>query len=69
MAVVTCLGCGGKTNTTVCNWLVYADKKPRVCYVLWVDGKPEKGCGYEKLIRNNYKEWVDSVLENGENNK
>ena len=63
MAQVECKGCGSITNTTCCNWQTYSDKKPRLCYVRWINGIPEKGCGYDKLIENSYKEWVDSILK------
>jgi hypothetical protein len=66
MAELICLGCGGITKAISCNWATYSNKKPRKCYIKWVDEKPVKGCAYDELIPNGYKEWMDLILKENE---
>lgn len=51
MSTIKCQGCGRDTNTTMCDWSMYADRKPRRCWAtpdlennVWL-----KGCGYDSL--------------------
>jgi hypothetical protein len=46
-----CGGCGRETNSATSNWWNTRENRPTECYVAWVDGKPVKGCGYDKLDR------------------
>ncbi len=57
-----CLGCGRLTNSTTSNWWDTDDHHPTKCYVAWEeDGKPVKGCGYDKADSLE-KHFADSIL-------
>lgn len=49
MPEITCKGCGGQTNTAVCDHR-YVDGKPvaKRCYAKWDGTQWVKGCGYNK---------------------
>ena len=65
MPVIECAGCGGRTNTAVCNWTephVREDGKAHVCYIrvegdIWV-----KGCGWDGADANYIKPLLKPYL-------
>ena len=48
MSALTCLRCGGLTNTAVADALDAPEGKADRCFVRWVDGVPERGCAYDE---------------------
>lgn len=63
-----CKGCGRITNSTTSNWWFTKDFQPTECYVAWVDGKPVKGCGYDKLDKKDKYSpihFANSILKKG----
>lgn len=63
MPIVNCLKCGHKTNSALCrNWW---DPKKATCILKWVDGKWEKGCGYNDAGLHD-RSYADSLLKNQE---
>lgn len=64
-----CKGCNRATNSATSNWWLDTDDKGRkeigvatLCSVAWVDGKPVKGCGYEKCSKFT-RQYADSILK------
>lgn len=51
MPTLKCLGCGGDTNTALCDWVEHNDYLPRKCWAKWdeVEESWVKGCGYDSL--------------------
>lgn len=47
MPVGPCGGCGKQTNSATSNWWFTEDHIPTKCYARHVDGKWERGCGYD----------------------
>lgn len=60
MSNKTCLGCGGMTNTAVCDYLHHSDWQPRKCYARFEDGRWVKGCGYDEANQMD-KQFVDHL--------
>ena len=60
MPAITCLRCGGMTNTAVADWLDSEAGNARRCFVRWVDGVAEKGCAYDEgsIYDKNGADWV-----------
>ncbi len=65
MPAEKCKGCGRMTNSTTSNWWDTDDHHPTKCYVAWgEDGKPVKGCGYDKLAERDFDRYfADSILK------
>ena len=67
MAIIKCPSCGCKTNSSLCpSWWKYKNKTPNPtkCTAREVNGKLERGCGYDEAIVNN-KVFDDSVINSG----
>ena len=51
MAAIKCAGCGGLTNTAVCNWTepdIRGDRKAHECYIRVEGGVWVRGCGWDR---------------------
>lgn len=67
MAIIKCPNCGHKTNSSLCpGWWRYKNKvsNPSKCTVREINGKLEKGCGYEEATDTN-KTFAVSVINSG----
>ncbi len=65
MSDKTCLGCGGLTNTVVCDYLKHDDWQPRKCFARFEDGRWVKGCGYDEAdeYMSDMRKYVDMLVE------
>ena len=63
MPIVNCPRCGAKTNTAICaGWWDVENREKAKCTGKIVDGKYEKGCGYETASDFDRK-FVDGLLK------
>jgi hypothetical protein len=66
MSDKTCQGCGGETNTAVCDYLLYEDQQPRRCYAKWEGGRWLPGCGLAALSPDSpTRKFVERIIAEG----
>lgn len=34
------------------------------CFIRWINDKPERGCGYDKVKGKSFKRFLDNIIEN-----
>ena len=66
MPSIRCLGCGGQTNTTLCDyidhWIETGKMEAVRCYARWEDGQWVKGCGYDDAHSEFAQEFAEKII-------
>lgn len=66
MPTLICKNCGGLTNTTTCKYdIINNDMVTDKCFVKWVDNKPVKGCCFDMVRNNWYRNWLLDIINKG----
>ena len=66
MPEIICRNCKRTTNTGLSYWINSPDGRADLCYATFINGKWEKGCGYEKAD-NFTKQYVDKLIKSDQN--